>query len=67
MGEGYGPVIVSRKYRSLEELRGKVVGTPGPLTTALRLAADTANRFRTVLRCMFSPYQWIDDDSTVRF
>jgi len=37
MGEGYGPVIISRKYRSLEELKGKVVGTPGPLTTATLL------------------------------
>jgi 1,4-dihydroxy-6-naphthoate synthase len=37
MGEGYGPVIVSRKFRSLEELRGKTVGTPGPLTTATLL------------------------------
>jgi 1,4-dihydroxy-6-naphthoate synthase len=37
MGEGYGPVIVSRKYRSLAELRGKTVGTPGPLTTATLL------------------------------
>jgi 1,4-dihydroxy-6-naphthoate synthase len=37
MGEGYGPVIVSRKYRSLEELKGKTVGTPGPLTTATLL------------------------------
>ncbi len=37
MGEGYGPVIVSRKYKSLEELRGKLVGTPGPLTTATLL------------------------------
>jgi len=34
MGEGYGPIIVSKKYSSLEELRGKVVGTPGKLTTA---------------------------------
>lgn len=34
MGEGYGPVIISRKYRSIDELKGKVVGTPGPLTTA---------------------------------
>jgi 1,4-dihydroxy-6-naphthoate synthase len=34
MGEGYGPVIISRKYRSLDELKGKLVGTPGPLTTA---------------------------------
>jgi 1,4-dihydroxy-6-naphthoate synthase len=37
MGEGYGPVIISRKYGSLEELRGKTVGTPGPLTTATLL------------------------------
>jgi 1,4-dihydroxy-6-naphthoate synthase len=37
MGEGYGPVIISRKYKSLEELRGKLVGTPGPWTTATLL------------------------------
>jgi len=37
MGEGYGPVIISRKYKSLDELRGKIVGTPGPLTTATLL------------------------------
>ena len=37
MGEGYGPVIISRRYRSLDELRGKIVGTPGPLTTATLL------------------------------
>jgi 1,4-dihydroxy-6-naphthoate synthase len=34
MGEGYGPVIISRKYRTLDELRGRTIGTPGPLTTA---------------------------------
>ena len=34
MGEGYGPVIVSKKYRTLEELKGKSVATPGKLTTA---------------------------------
>jgi 1,4-dihydroxy-6-naphthoate synthase len=37
MGEGYGPVIISRKYKSLAELQGKTVGTPGPLTTATLL------------------------------
>ncbi len=37
MGEGYGPVIVSRKYRTLDELKGKTVATPGPLTTATLL------------------------------
>ena len=37
MGEGYGPVIVSKKYRTLEELKGKTVATPGKLTTATLL------------------------------
>jgi 1,4-dihydroxy-6-naphthoate synthase len=37
MGEGYGPVIISRKYKTLNELKGKTVGTPGPLTTATLL------------------------------
>ncbi|HTR80911.1 MAG TPA: MqnA/MqnD/SBP family protein [Bacteroidota bacterium] len=37
MGEGYGPVIVSKKYSSLEELLGKRVATPGKFTTATLL------------------------------
>jgi len=34
MGEGYGPIIVAKKYASVEELKGKIVGTPGKWTTA---------------------------------
>jgi len=34
MGEGYGPVLVSKRYTSLEELKGKKIATPGKLTTA---------------------------------
>ncbi len=37
MGEGYGPVIVSKKYKTLEELKGKRVATPGKQTTATLL------------------------------
>ena len=37
MGEGYGPVVVSKKYHNLEELEGKRVATPGTLTTATLL------------------------------
>ena len=37
MGEGYGPVLVSKHYGSLEDLRGKTVATPGELTTATLL------------------------------
>ena len=48
MGEGYGPVIISRKYASLEELRGKTVGTPGPLTTATLLFKTFTEGIRNV-------------------
>jgi 5,8-dihydroxy-2-naphthoate synthase len=34
MGEGYGPIIVAKKNYRLEDLRGKVVATPGRMTTA---------------------------------
>ena len=34
MGEGYGPVIISKRYTTLAELKGKTVATPGKLTTA---------------------------------
>jgi 1,4-dihydroxy-6-naphthoate synthase len=34
MGEGYGPVLISKNYSSLTELKGKKVATPGELTTA---------------------------------
>ena len=34
MGDQYGPRLVGRKRLSAEQLRGKRVATPGPLTTA---------------------------------
>jgi 1,4-dihydroxy-6-naphthoate synthase len=34
MGEGYGPVLISKKYKTLDELSGKRVATPGAMTTA---------------------------------
>ncbi|MEX0601844.1 MAG: MqnA/MqnD/SBP family protein, partial [Bacteroidota bacterium] len=37
MGEGYGPVLVSRTCKTLDDLRGKTVATPGELTTATLL------------------------------
>lgn len=37
MGEGYGPVLISRNYRTPDELRGKRIATPGKLTTATLL------------------------------
>ena len=43
MGEGYGPIIVSKKYSSMKDLAGKRIGTPGKWTTAnllLRIYVD---------------------------
>jgi 1,4-dihydroxy-6-naphthoate synthase len=37
MGEGYGPVVISRRFASLDELDGRLVATPGALTTATLL------------------------------
>ncbi len=37
MGVGYGPVVVSKKFSTLNELRGKRIGHPGNLTTATLL------------------------------
>jgi 1,4-dihydroxy-6-naphthoate synthase len=48
MGEGYGPVIISRKYKTLDELRGKTVGTPGPLTTATLLLKSFTDGIRNI-------------------
>lgn len=34
MGDGYGPIVVSTRFFSPEELKGKTVAVPGLLTTA---------------------------------
>ncbi len=48
MGEGYGPVIISRKHTTLDDLKGKTVGTPGPLTTATLLFKTFTNGIKNV-------------------
>lgn len=48
MGEGYGPVIISRKHKTLDDLKGKTVGTPGPLTTATLLFKTFTNGIKNV-------------------
>jgi 1,4-dihydroxy-6-naphthoate synthase len=37
MGEGYGPVLISKNYHTLAELKNKTVATPGKMTTATLL------------------------------
>ncbi len=48
MGEGYGPVIISKKYKTLDELKGKKVATPGKLTTATLLFKLFTNEIENI-------------------
>lgn len=48
MGEGYGPIIVSKKYTSMKELAGKTIGTPGRWTTANLLLKIYVENVRNV-------------------
>ena len=34
MGDGYGPMVVTREPATLQDLRGKSIAIPGELTTA---------------------------------
>jgi 1,4-dihydroxy-6-naphthoate synthase len=64
MGEGYGPVIISRKYRTLDDLKGKTVATPGPLTTATLLFKIFTNGITNV-DMPFDAIMAAVDDGTV--
>ena len=61
MGEGYGPVIISRKYKTLEELTGKTVATPGPLTTASLLFSIYTRGIRKIDMPFDTIMQAVDD------
>jgi 1,4-dihydroxy-6-naphthoate synthase len=63
MGEGYGPVIISRKFDSLADLAGKVVATPGPLTTATLLFKIFTEGIRNVDMPFDRIMQAVDDGS----
>jgi 1,4-dihydroxy-6-naphthoate synthase len=61
MGEGYGPVIISRKFKSIEDLRGRLVATPGPLTTATLLFRTFTEGIRNVDMPFDRIMQAVDD------
>jgi 1,4-dihydroxy-6-naphthoate synthase len=48
MGDGYGPVIISRRFKSIGELEGKTVATPGRLTTATLLLGIFTNGIKNL-------------------
>jgi 1,4-dihydroxy-6-naphthoate synthase len=61
MGEGYGPVIISRTFKSIEDLRGRLVATPGPLTTATLLFRTFTEGIRNVDMPFDRIMQAVDD------
>ncbi len=50
MGEGYGPVVISKTPMKKEDLRGKRVAIPGEKTTAALLARIFLPEFQPVVR-----------------
>ncbi len=46
MGDGYGPMVVSREVGSVQNLAGKTVAVPGTLTTASSVDAAVAGESR---------------------
>ncbi len=63
MGEGYGPVIISRRFRSLDDLRGRSVGTPGRYTTATLLFKTFTDGIRNVDMPFDAIMKAVDDGS----
>lgn len=49
MGDGYGPIVVAREPRRLEDLRGAKVALPGLMTTASLALKFYLDGFRPVL------------------
>jgi len=50
MGEGYGPVVISKAPMTKEEIEGKRLAIPGEITTAALLARIFLPKFEPVIR-----------------
>ena len=48
MGMGYGPIVVTKKMQSIDELRGKTIAIPGKYTTAALLLAMAVKDIKTM-------------------
>lgn len=60
MGEGYGPVLVSRKQMTAGDLKGKRVAIPGEKTTAALLTRVYLREFEPVVRPFDRIFEAID-------
>ncbi len=62
MGEGYGPVVISKAPMTVEELRGKRLAIPGSITTAALLARIFLPDFEPVVRPFDAIFDAVDRD-----
>jgi 1,4-dihydroxy-6-naphthoate synthase len=61
MGEGYGPVVVSKTAMSVADLEGKRVAIPGAITTAALLARIFLPKFEPVVRPFDEIFDAVDN------
>ena len=62
MGEGYGPVVISKEALTVDELEGKRVAIPGEITTAALLSRIFLPKFEAVVRPFDAIFDAVDKD-----
>ncbi len=60
MGEGYGPVVISKEPLTIDELEGKRVAIPGEITTAALLSHIFLPKFDAVVRPFDAIFDAVD-------
>ena len=60
MGEGYGPVVISKEALTIDELEGKRVAIPGEITTAALLSRIFLPKFDAVVRPFDAIFDAVD-------
>ena len=60
MGEGYGPVVISKEALTVDELEGKRVAIPGKITTAALLSRIFLPKFEAVVRPFDAIFDAVD-------
>src|SRR3982751_2440030 len=59
MGDGYGPMVVTRQPTRLEDLRGKTIAIPGELTTAFLALQLCLGKAGEAFTCEVVPFDEI--------
>ena len=60
MGEGYGPVVISKEALTVDDLEGKRVAIPGEITTAALLSRIFLPKFEAVVRPFDAIFDAVD-------